>query len=56
MKEDGNNKNDCERNASKRLLMHISEQYKHLKPIIIEDGLSSNGPHIKLLKSLGFSS
>ena len=35
--------------------MHISEQYKHLKPIIIEDGLSSNGPHIKLLKSLGFS-
>jgi len=35
--------------------MRISEQYKHLKPMIIEDGLSSNGPHIKLLKSLGFS-
>ncbi len=55
MKEDGDNKNDCERNASKRLLKHIGEQYKHLKPIIIEDSLSANGPHLKLLKSLDFS-
>lgn len=55
MKEDGDNKNDCERNASKRLLKHLSEQYKHLKPIIIEDSLSANGPHLKLLKSLGMS-
>ncbi len=55
MKEDGDNKNDCERNASKRLLKHLGEQYKHLKPIITEDSLSANGPHIKLLKSLGFS-
>lgn len=54
-KEDGETKNDCERNAAKRLLMQISKNYKHLKPIIIEDGLSSNGPHVKLLKSLGFS-
>ncbi|NMQ07121.1 hypothetical protein E4Q08_18695 [Candidatus Accumulibacter phosphatis] len=52
MKEDGDNKNDCERNASKRLLKHLSEQYKHLKPIIIEDSLSANGPHLKWLKSL----
>lgn len=54
-KEDGQAKNDCERNAAKRLLKRIHENYKHLKPIIIEDGLSSNGPHIMLLKSMGFS-
>jgi hypothetical protein len=46
-KSDGQTKNDCERNAAKRLLKRIHEHYKHLKPIIIEDGLSSNGPHVK---------
>ena len=54
MKEDGDNKNDCERNAAKRLINNIKKNYKHLKPIIIEDSLSANGPHINLLKSLGF--
>jgi len=54
-KADGQEKNDCERNAAKRLLPRIKEQYKHLRPIIVEDSLASNGPHIMLLKSLGFS-
>lgn len=54
-KEDGGTKNDCERVAAKRLLLKISERYQHLRPIIVEDGLSSNGPHVKLLKSLNFS-
>jgi hypothetical protein len=54
-KGDGQTKNDCERNAAKRLLNRINEQYGHLKPIIIEDGLSSNGPHVKQLMSLEFS-
>lgn len=54
-KEDGQTKNDCERNAAKRLLKRIKEKYSHIKPIIVEDGLSSNGPHIELLNSLGFS-
>lgn len=54
-KGDGRTKNDCERNAAKRLLARIKENYKHLKPIITEDGLSSNGPHVKLLNSMGFS-
>lgn len=54
-KSDGQTKNDCERNAAKRLLERIHERYKHLNPIIIEDGLSSNGPHVKLLMSKGFS-
>lgn len=51
-KQDGTAKNDCERNAAKRLLENIRREHPHLKLIVTEDGLSSNGPHIKLLKSL----
>lgn len=52
LKQDGANKNDCERNAAKRLLSDIRREHPHLKLIAIEDGLASNGPHIQLLKSL----
>lgn len=51
-KQDGSNKNDCERNAAKRLLENVRREHPHLKLIVIEDGLSSNGPHIKLLNAL----
>ena len=54
IKSDGSKKNDCERNASKRLLSTIKREHPHLKLIVIEDGLSSNGPHIRLLKSLNY--
>ena len=53
-KEDGQEKNDCERNAAKRLLPRIKEHYKHLRPIVVEDSLAANGPHLMLLKSLDF--
>ena len=53
IKQDGHTKNDCERNAGKRLLEDLRREHPHLKLIIIEDGLASNGPHIKLIKSLG---
>lgn len=52
-KQDGENKNDCERNASKRLLEATRREHPHLKLIVVEDGLASNGPHIELLKKLG---
>jgi hypothetical protein len=52
IKQDGNNKNDCERNASKRLLQKIRDEHRHWKIIIVEDGLASNAPHIRLLKRL----
>ena len=52
LKQDGNKKNDCEREASKRLLTDLKREHPHLKLIIIEDGLASNGPHIQLLTSL----
>lgn len=55
IKQDGVLKNDCERNAGKRLLTQLRKSHPKLKIIIVEDGLASNGPHIKLLKSLDMS-
>jgi len=49
-KQDGAEKNDCERNAAKRLLRHIRQEHPHLKLIVVEDGLASNAPHIRELQ------
>ena len=49
-KQDGAAKNDCEQNAARRMLPKIREDHPRLKLIVIEDGLSSNGPHIMDLK------
>jgi hypothetical protein len=51
-KQDGSEKNDCERNAAKRLLRHIREEHPHLKLIVVEDGLASNAPHIRELQKV----
>jgi hypothetical protein len=47
IKQDGETKNDCERNAIKRLLKKLKKDHPHLKLILNQDGLSSNAPHIK---------
>lgn len=49
---DGQGKNDCERNAARRLLQRIRKEHPHLKLIVVEDGLASNAPHIRDLKSM----
>lgn len=54
VKQDGESKNDCERNATRRLLKRIKQQHPKLKLIITEDGLSSNAPHIADLQSHGY--
>jgi hypothetical protein len=54
IKQDGDNKNDCERNAGKRLLPRIREDHPSLKLIVIEDGLASNAPHIRMLQELDY--
>ena len=46
IKQDGTSKNDCERNACRRLLEKIRSEHPHLKLIVIEDALASNAPHI----------
>lgn len=52
VKGDGNNKNDCERNASKRLLKDFRREHPHLSAIIVEDALAANHPHLALLDEL----
>ena len=54
-RQDGQTKNDCERNASKRLLPAIRQDFPKSKIIIIEDALASNAPHIRLIEDLSFS-
>ena len=54
VQQDGETKNDCERNASKRLLEKIRREHPKLNLTIVEDGLASNAPHIRLLKQLQF--
>jgi hypothetical protein len=51
VKQDGATKNDCERNAGKRL----RREHPHLDIIVIEDDLSSNAPHIERLKKHNMS-
>jgi len=49
---DGHKKNDCERNASKRLLADIRREHPHLPLILAEDGLGANAPHLRLCQEL----
>ncbi len=52
VKGDGATKNDCERNAAKRLLSDLRREHPHLKILIVEDGLAANYSHLSLLDSL----
>lgn len=52
IKGDGDTKNDCERNAAKRLLIDFRREHPKLKVLIVEDALASNYPHLSLLDSL----
>ena len=52
-KQDGNTKNDCERNAAKRLLRKIRREHPRLPLIVVEDGLASNAPHVRELIDCG---
>ncbi|MFQ5640688.1 MAG: transposase [bacterium] len=55
LKQDGVKKNDCERNAAKRLLHDLRREHPHLKLTVIEDGLASNVPHIQTLRKLNMN-
>ena len=50
IKQDGKKKNDCERNAAKRFITKLRQDYPKLPFIVVEDALSSNAPHIWELK------
>ena len=52
--QDGESKNDCELNASKRLIKRLREAFPNWPIRVVEDSLLANGPHIKLLKTLSY--
>jgi hypothetical protein len=51
IKQDGTTKNDCERNAAKRLIAKLRQDHPHLNVIVTEDSLSANAPHIEMLQA-----
>jgi hypothetical protein len=53
VKQDGTEKNACERHAAKRFIAKLRQDHPHLKFIITEDALSSNAPHIETLHDYG---
>jgi hypothetical protein len=53
LKQDGEEKNDCERNACRRFLAKFRQDHPRLKVIVVEDALGANTPHVKDLKDYG---
>lgn len=53
-RQDGMDKNDCEINASRRLLIAFHREHPHLEIVVCQDGISPNGPYIRFLKDLGY--
>lgn len=53
LNQDGSDKNDCERNACKRFLENFRREHPHLKAILLEDGLSSTAPNIRMIEEHG---
>ena len=50
IKTDGDAKNDCERNATRRWLKLFRQDHPHLPIIVVEDGLAANAPHLRDLR------
>jgi hypothetical protein len=53
IKQDGETKNDCERNAAKRFFEKLRKDHPRLKLIVNEDALNPNAPHIRDLNNYG---
>lgn len=51
---DGAQKNDCERNAAKRLCAALDEHYPELDFLLVEDALYANVPHLHQITGYGW--
>ena len=51
--QDGSTKNDCERNAAKRLLSALQQHYPDTGFILLGGALYSNGPLIRQIEQMG---
>jgi hypothetical protein len=49
-RQDGSDKNDCEINASKRLVEKLRHEHPHMQIVVTQDAISPNGPYIRFLK------
>lgn len=54
LRPDGAAKNDCERNAAKRLCTALDEQYGDVAILLVEDALYANAPHIQQITGYGW--
>ena len=55
IKQDGETKNDIERNVSKRFLNKLRKTHPYLRLIVVQDSLYSNAPHIRELEKHNLS-
>ena len=53
IRQDGERKNDCERNAAQRVITRLGADYGDHKLLVLADGLYSCGPVIKALREGG---
>lgn len=53
IQQDGETKNDCELNASKRLIEKIQTRHSKDRFIFVKDALYGNGPHIRSITEKG---
>jgi len=53
-KQDGSEKNDCERRATQRLLSALKKEHPRLQATMVSDALSANAPQINEIKSFGY--
>jgi hypothetical protein len=51
IQQDGQTKNDCERNATRRWLRQFRREHPHLPVIVVEDALAANAPHLEDLRA-----
>jgi DDE family transposase len=51
LKQDGSEKNDCERNAARRYVQKFRADHPTLQVVVVEDALSSNAPHVRDLQN-----
>ncbi|MBS0627634.1 MAG: transposase [Verrucomicrobia bacterium] len=52
-KQDGETKNDCERNAFRRFLEDLKKEHPQLSLTMVSDALLANAPHVNTVKSYG---
>ena len=54
-KQDGVEKNDCERNACHRFLRDLKREHPRLACTVVSDALSATAPHVNELQSFGYN-